>query len=99
MSIKEKLNAMKAPDTIYLNIHPDWTEGVDEPEVTWSEEEDPFYDNIPYIRKDALLEWAKDTIDCFKNEKEYHNRKGNASKMLIGGVQTLEMLIEKLESL
>ena len=47
-------------DKIYLNIHPDWTDGVDEPEVTWSEEEDPFYDNIPYIRKDALLEWAKE---------------------------------------
>lgn len=47
------------PDKIYLNIHPDWTEGEDEPEVTWSEVEDPFYNNIPYIRKDALLEWAR----------------------------------------
>lgn len=51
---------MKAPDKIYLNIHPDWTEGEDEPEITWSEEEDSFYDNIPYIRKDALLEWLRE---------------------------------------
>lgn len=68
---------MKIPDKIYLNVHPDWTEGENEPEVTWSEVEDPFYNNIPYIRKDVLLEWAKwarketdKSFNSFAREKE-----------------------------
>lgn len=56
---------MKAPDKIYLNIHPDWTDGEDEPEVTWSEVEDPFYNNVPYIRKDVLINWLKEHINDY----------------------------------
>ena len=50
---------MQAPDKIY--IQPDIEEDNDSIR-TWLLS--PFNDNsVPYIRKDALLEWAKDRLD------------------------------------
>ena len=80
---------MNTPNKIYLNIHPDWTEGEDEPEVTWSEEEDPFYDNIPYISKDALLEWAKGQLPKTRTEYGFS----------AGYISAYEEVIKKLENL
>ena len=46
---------MKAPDKIYL--HPYATDGIYEVETR------PSSDTIKYIRKDTLLEWARERLD------------------------------------
>jgi hypothetical protein len=46
---------MKAPDKIYINVHP---LGVD-----YSIVPIPDFGGVEYIRKDALLEWARNSRD------------------------------------
>lgn len=65
---------MKAPDKIYVNIPGDyWHPGTDEKVNTDTE----------YIRKDALLEWAKETKEI----------------MSLGGHVSIDDIISKIESL
>ena len=47
---------MKAPDKIYIPIR---FKDTDRLAPTWWQEPIEGYTNIAYIRKDALLEWAK----------------------------------------
>ena len=52
---------MKVPDKIFLvrdAVNPD---GVFD---TVASKKPMFQDDIPYIRKDALLEWANRILDC-----------------------------------
>lgn len=72
---------MAAPDKIYIqpNAHDRWFEG--------NKSNDNF---VEYIRKDAILEWAK------KNNKRIDAEEGDYS---LGYVSAMIDLIEKIESL
>lgn len=72
---------MRAPDKIYIYREPPKDHFEDE----WGESEVNDMESIPYIRKDALLEWAKGMMDCFATG-------GDCS-------QTLQMVIKHIESL
>lgn len=76
---------MKAPDKIYVNIPGDyWHPGTDEKVNTDTE----------YIRKDALLEWAKEKQWQMKIET------GGCSNMLAAGkLLAYEAIIKKIELL
>ena len=55
---------MKAPDKIYLFVFASPLLHRDVLENHWAEVPSPLVkENITYIRKDALLEWAKENID------------------------------------
>lgn len=58
---------MKTPNEIYLNTPKGQT---DFNIATWDTK--PFDDceNIKYVRKDALLEWAKERLDNVKNNTD-----------------------------
>lgn len=65
---------MKAPDKIYIPITDyelpttnDWS-GLPLSQYEWK----PVLENIAYIRKDALLEWAKRMLVCFKPGFDCH---------------------------
>lgn len=73
---------MKAPDKIYINVTP---LGVD-----YSIVPIPDFGGVEYIRKDALLEWAKE-----KN-KRIDTEEGDYS---LGYVSAMIDLIDKIESL
>lgn len=51
---------MKAPDKIYLNT-PKIQPELDN--TTWDTKTYADCENVEYIRKDALLEWAKERLD------------------------------------
>ena len=73
-----------APDKIYLH------------EISTEELTENLPHHICYIRKDALMEWAK-------NEKAWlkqgHKHEWSNDDILFGGELILDNLIEKLESL
>lgn len=75
------MNTCKNPDKIYIqpNAHDGWFDG--------NKPNDNF---VEYIRKDALLEWAK------KNNKRINTEDGDYS---LGYVSAMIDLIDKIESL
>jgi len=77
MSFYEQVQNMKAPDKIYLHGYP-LRNGF----TTLTDHK---VENVEYIRKDALLEWAKET---------YLNESASAVRKVC-----FKQLIEKLESL
>jgi len=89
---------MNAPDKIYLQVCGDCPK-VDcknckfedlEDNVTWCK--DRIFDlDVEYIRKDALLEWAKNLKDRWEEPP--------MSKHSPGCVFMLEQVIKKIESL
>ncbi len=78
---------MQAPDKIFLSVEKgeDWTHAM------WTQkspEEQKFSEldeHEEYIRKDALLEWAKERLVCFTPGFDCH--------------ETLKMVINHIESL
>lgn len=78
---------MEAPDKIYLNT-PKIQPELDN--TTWDTKTYDDCENIKYIRKDALLKWAKE-----KN-KRIDTDEGDYS---LGYVSAVIDLIEKIESL
>lgn len=82
---------MKAPDKIYVREYPD---GLNQ---FWERKKrDDVIATIPheYIRKDALLEWAKEKQWQMKIEA------GGCSNMLAAGkLLAYEAIIKKIESL
>lgn len=80
---------MEAPDKIYIHTK------TNPPEITWSEVEEKNATNEEYIRKDALLEWAKEelshaiaNIDAYPYEDAFRGHR-----------EKIEELIDKLNSL
>lgn len=67
---------MKAPDKIYIqpNAHDGWFEG--------NKPNDNF---VEYVRKDTLLEWAKEKAEDYKGTANIR--------------RSFEMMIKKIESL
>ena len=78
---------MKAPDRIYIqpNAHDGWFEG--------NKPNDNF---VEYIRKDALLEWAKSQKARLKQGYKHEWKNDDT---LNGGRLMLDKLINKIESL
>ena len=82
------------PDKIFLGIGP---MSGDEPDkrylyAEWYEEPKPLVKNIAYLRKDALLEWAK--------EREAETRdKAGTDDVACAYHDAIMDLIEKIESL
>jgi len=72
------------PDKIYiqLNAHDRWFEG--------NKPNDNF---VEYLRKDALLEWAKETI------AELENQNALKEDVCNGAIWELEEIIAKIQSL
>lgn len=79
---------MNAPDKIYINVNP---LGVD-----YSIVPIPDFGGVEYLRKDALLEWAKSKKAMLKQGYK-HDWKND--DMLRGGTLILDSLIDKIESL
>lgn len=82
---------MKAPDKIYLP-----KEEVEDrrPWIEQPCEDDPNWD-VCYIRKDALLEWAKEKYDkAFR----LHLKKGDKYHYGLGKMHAYKILIDKLNS-
>ncbi len=78
---------MNAPDKIYVNIPGDyWHPGTDEKVNTDTE----------YIRKDALLRWAKSQKARLK---QGHKHEWKNDDILHGGTLILDSLINEIESL
>lgn len=77
----------KAPDKIYIPIRFKDTGRL---VPTWWQEPIEGFTNIEYIRKDALLEWAKAKhmeLDPPQNERDF------------GRIEAVEELIKHIESL
>lgn len=88
---------MKLPDKIYLGVGP---MSGDEPNkryiyAEWNEEPRSLVQNIAYIRKDALLEWAKGELSHADANIEAYPYE-NAFR---GHREKIEELIEHIESL
>ena len=81
---------MKAPDKVYL-----WDVEIEQRNFAQESE----LRNIPYIRKDALLEWAKECTDSFNEHMEKLKPTDIAYRVLSGGVSTIELLLNKINSL
>lgn len=73
---------MKAPDVIYVEFSED---------VNLAFEKQPFEETPTYIRKEALLEWAKNLKERWEEPP--------MSKHSPGCVYMLEQLINKLSSM
>lgn len=59
---------MKAPDKIYLPVFASSLLHRDVIENHWMEVQSPFAkENVEYIRKDALLEWAEEQMRIHEN--------------------------------
>jgi len=69
---------MKAPDKIYINVHP---LGVD-----YSIVPIPDFGCVEYIRKDALLEWTK------KEMKEWPSESNTAQGVKMGLTLVLDKI-------
>lgn len=78
-------NNMKAPDKIFILYHKDY---LDRRIFNAFTEKDNETD-IEYIRKDALLEWAK------KEMKEWSSKSNTAQGVKMG----LTLVLDKIESL
>lgn len=99
---QERRNNMKAPDKIYLQVCGECPEEDCknckfedlEDNVTWCKDR-IYKKDIEYIRKDALLEWAKE------NEKRLGDllTLNNQSLAIGGKLYAYQELIEKIESL
>ena len=87
---------MKAPDKIYIPMTPDCDVAVND----WSGvplsqyDGKPVTENICYIRKDALLEWANKRLEEFRHIAEISN-----DVAADGEVDAFEELIDKLNSM
>ena len=84
------------PDKIYLGIGP---MSGDEPNkrylyAEWYEEQKPLVQNIAYIRKDALLEWAKEKQRRMKIEAG-----GCYNTLAAGKFIAYKEIFDKIESL
>lgn len=83
---------MKAPDKIYLNTPKVYANSSDSYECsTWATKEYDNCENTEYIRKDALLEWAKAKKAELLNEE--------LTDVAAGINMGMDMLIYKLEQL
>ena len=85
---------MTPPDKIYMT--PSYGEPDNVLLASFSKSHLDYHRDIEYIRKDVLLEWAK-------NEKAWlkqgHKHEWSNDDILFGGELILDNLIEKLESL
>ena len=89
---------MKPPDKIYLQH----TKGTSNGFLGIAWEDKNFNRNtepVEYIRKDALLEWAKECTDSFNEQMEKLKPTDIAYRILSGGVSTIELLLNKINSL
>lgn len=91
---QERRNNMKAPDKIYLQRVPSNQEVID----GWTVEpvKHTVLEDIEYIRKDALLEWAKEKK---KQLLEQESENDEPSDVAAGINAGLDMLIGKLKSM
>ena len=71
---------MKAPDKIYVHVRTE-----PRPSITFSEAVEKNSTNEEYIRKDTLLEWAKEKAEDYKGTANIR--------------RSFEMMIRKIESL
>ena len=82
---------MTAPDKIYIPIYPNYNLDGEHLGDEWMYEPHKGFNNAEYIRKDALLEWAKEhytSLDITKRD------------MWDGGYNcAIKELIDKLNSL
>ena len=84
---------MEAPDVIYLPKSLTAT-GVNR-YCDWEEKPIPGYENIEYIRKEALLEWAKGMYELCSHEAEYHK----SDSLSNGSKLAFKEVIDKINSM
>lgn len=79
---------MKAPDKIYIQ-----TNAGEAFSSKWTTIPFRDFENTEYIRKEALLEWAKDTLKLAVNTSPL------TDDSILGYRQGIKALIDKIESL
>ena len=83
---------MKAPDKIFLLAIPHLpSEKIGEIADEWSEKPFEGLDNLEYIRKEALMEWAKEQFDILNKQTLY--------EVFWGQRNAFKQLIDKLNSM
>ena len=93
---------MKAPDKIYITPVDEITadgKTLHGFSSTYSFGRSKYEDEVEYIRKEALTEWAKECDASFQEQMDNCEATSHAHKVLAGGASTIEMLISFLESL
>ena len=87
---------MKAPDKIYVREYPVGLNQV------WDEK--PMVKTVAiaqheYIRKDALMEWAKFVLKCQEEELAKYDGPSYMRASIMGRIDAYKVLIAKLNSL
>ena len=85
---------MKSPDKIYIQTNAD--EALSSKWTTI-----PFrdFENTEYIRKDALMEWAKFVLKCQEEELAKYDGPSYMKASIMGRIDAYKVLIAKLNSL
>lgn len=92
------MNTNKAPDKIYLQELNDGT--WDDCFVYVSSETDTKgMKRVPYIRKDALLEWAKFVLKCQEEELAKYDGPSYMKASIMGRIDAYKVLINKLNEM
>lgn len=81
---------MKAPDVIYVEFSED---------VNLAFEKQPFEETPAYIRKEALLEWAKFVLKCQEEELAKYDGPSYMKASIMGRIDAYKVLIAKLNQL
>ena len=89
---------MRTPDKIFLGIYTSTLLKKDVLHSEWFEEQQHFVnENVPYIRKDYLLDWLKQSKQ--EMEEDLKGTDGLKMAMIATAISSFQEVIEKLESL
>ena len=85
---------MKAPDKIYIQ-----TNAGEAFSSKWTTIPFRDFENTEYIRKDALMEWAKFVLKCQEEELAKYDGPSYMRASIMGRIDAYKVLIAKLNSL
>ena len=85
---------MKSPDKIYIQ-----TNAGEAFSSKWTTIPFRDFENTEYIRKDALMEWAKFVLKCQEEELAKYDGPSYMKASIMGRIDAYKVLIAKLNSL
>ena len=85
---------MKSPDKIYIQ-----TNAGEALSSKWTTIPFRDFENTEYIRKDALMEWAKFVLKCQEEELAKYDGPSYMKASIMGRIDAYKVLIAKLNSL
>lgn len=85
---------MKAPDSIYIQ-----TNAGEAFSSKWTTIPFRDFENTEYIRKEALMEWAKFVLKCQEEELDKYDGPSYMKASTMGRIDAYKVLIAKLNSM